>query len=468
LAWLADHLRDLPGAGIIYTLTVAASQEVATYLREQGYTVAAYSGQTEQAERLAAEDDLIHNRVKALVATSALGMGFDKPDLGFVIHLGAPSSPIAYYQQIGRAGRGVERAEVILLPGEEDQAVWEYFASVGFPREEQVRAALDALAETAAPLSTIALETRVDLSRSRLEAMLKVLDVDGAVRRVRAGWEATGEPWQYDAERYARVAAVRQAEQQAMLDYISTRRCRMQFLREQLDDPYATPCGRCDNCGGTTIPTDVGTGSVAAAQERLSRPGVTIDPRRQWPPAMAALGVPLSGRIAPEHMAEPGRAIARFTDLGFGQRVREVLADDQADDNVPDDLVKAAVRVLAAWDWAERPAAFISVGSRTRPRLVGSLAARLAGIGRLPYLGSVPHSGPPRTGRSNSAQRLRAVYGTYRVPDELAAALRELGGKPVLLVDDRTDTGWTLTVVTLLLREAGAGPIYPFVLGVEA
>ena len=468
LAWLADHLRDLPGAGIIYTLTVATSQEVAAYLREQGYAVAAYSGQTEQAERLAAEDDLIHNRVKALVATSALGMGFDKPDLGFVIHLGAPSSPIAYYQQVGRAGRGVERAEVILLPGEEDEAIWEYFASVGFPREEQVRAALEALAAEDKPMSTVALETRVDLSRSRLEAMLKVLDVDGAVRRVKSGWEATGQPWHYDAERYARVAAVRQAEQQAMRDYIGTRRCRMQFLREQLDDPYAEPCGRCDNCGGTAVPTGVGAASVAAARDRLGRPGVTIDPRRQWPPAMTALGVPLSGRIAPEHMAEPGRAIARFTDLGFGPRVRDVLAPDRADEEVPDDLFRAAVQVLAAWGWEQRPAAFVSVGSRTRPQLIGSLAARLAAIGRLPYLGSVPHTGLPRTGRSNSAQRLRAVYSTYRVPDELAAALPGLAGKPLLLVDDRTDTGWTLTVVTRLLREAGAGPVYPFVLAIEA
>ena len=180
LAWLAENLDALPGSGIIYTLTVAASQEVAGYLRERGFLVAAYSGQTEQTERLAAEDDLISNRVKALVATSALGMGFDKPDLGFVIHFGAPASPIAYYQQVGRAGRGVDRAQVILLPGPEDQAIWDYFVSVGFPAEEHVRTALRTLAAEGAPMSTAALETRVELSRSRLETMLKVLDVDGA------------------------------------------------------------------------------------------------------------------------------------------------------------------------------------------------------------------------------------------------------------------------------------------------
>ena len=209
LGWLVEQLAELPGSGIIYTLTVAAAQEVAEHLRQHGYQVAAYSGQTEQTERLAAEDDLLGNRVKALVATSALGMGFDKPDLGFVIHFGAPSSPIAYYQQVGRAGRGVRSASVILLPGPEDQAIWDYFASVGFPPESQVRQALRVLADAAGPMSTAALETRVELSRNRLETMLKVLDVDGAVKRVRGGWTATGQPWNYEADRYAKVHQVR-------------------------------------------------------------------------------------------------------------------------------------------------------------------------------------------------------------------------------------------------------------------
>ncbi|MFN2451157.1 MAG: ATP-dependent DNA helicase RecQ, partial [Candidatus Dormibacteria bacterium] len=188
LAWLAEHLGQLAGSGIIYTLTVAATQEVADHLRARGMAVAAYSGQTEQAERLQAEDDLLQNRVKALVATSALGMGFDKPDLGFVVHLGAPPSPIAYYQQVGRAGRGLERAVVVLLPGGDDRAVWEYFASLTFPPEPLVRRTLAALDEQGGTLSTAALETRVELRRNRLETMLKVLDVDGAVQRVGGGW----------------------------------------------------------------------------------------------------------------------------------------------------------------------------------------------------------------------------------------------------------------------------------------
>jgi ATP-dependent DNA helicase RecQ len=291
LAWLAENLDALPGSGIIYTLTVAASQEVAGYLRERGFSVAAYSGQTEQTERLAAEDDLISNRVKALVATSALGMGFDKPDLGFVIHFGAPASPIAYYQQVGRAGRGVDRAQVILLPGPEDQAIWDYFVSVGVPAEDHVRTALRTLAAEGAPMSTAALETRVELSRSRLETMLKVLDVDGAAKRVRGGWIATGAEWRYDADCYRNVARVRQDEQRAMREYQTTTTCRMRFLRAQLDDPGALDCGRCDNCGGLTLTGEIGDETVLAGGCVGGRPGVRFDWRRMWPKAMPGRGV---------------------------------------------------------------------------------------------------------------------------------------------------------------------------------
>src|SRR6476469_8834999 len=279
-AWLADQLPTLQGSGIVYTLTVAAADELASFLRSRGITATAYSGRTDDAERRTAEDDLLSNNVKALVATSALGMGFDKPDLGFVIHVGAPPSPIAYYQQVGRAGRAVERADVILLPGAEDEAIWRYFAGLAFPGREQVDQTLAALSDR--PLSTAALEAQVDLRRTRLETMLKVLDVDGAVRRVSGGWTSTGQAWEYDADRYARVAADRAAEQQAMRDYARTDGCRMEFLRRQLDDPDAAPCGRCDRCTGRSLPAEVTPETLAAAQAALGRPGVEIEPRRMW------------------------------------------------------------------------------------------------------------------------------------------------------------------------------------------
>jgi ATP-dependent DNA helicase RecQ len=463
LAWLADRLADLPGSGIVYTLTVAATEEVASFLRSRGVTATAYSGRTDDAERRQAEDDLLGNRIKALVATSALGMGFDKPDLGFVVHLGAPPSPIAYYQQVGRAGRGVDRAEVVLLPGTEDEAIWRYFAGLGFPTEEQVRTTLAALSDT--PLSTAALEPRVDLRRTRLETMLKVLDVDGAVRRVKGGWVATGRPWAYDAERYARVAADRSAEQQAMRDYAATTGCRMEFLRRQLDDPDAAPCGRCDTCTGVPLPVEVSDAALSAAQAALGRPGVEVEPKKLWPTGMAALGVPLSGRIPASLAADSGRALGRLSDIGWGTRLRQLCGGDAPDTEVPDDVLRAVVQVLAGWGWEQRPAGIVAVPSHSRPRLVGSLALRLAEVGRLPLLGTLDLlRSDPAPPRSNSAQRLRAVHGSFGVGPALS---EQLTGQPVLLVDDRVDSGWTLTECARLLREAGAGPVLPLVLAVD-
>ena len=472
LAWLAEHLDQLAGSGIVYTLTVAAAQEVAGFLAERGHRAVPYTGRDNHDDRMAAENALLRNEVKALVATSALGMGFDKPDLGFIVHLGAPQSPIAYYQQIGRAGRGVDRADVILLPGREDRDIWAYFASLAFPREGIVRETLAALAQAGGPLSTAALETRVDLTRSRLEMMLKVLDVDGAVRRVGGGWTATGQPWAYDADRYARVAQARASEQQAMLDYAQTAGCRMEYLRRQLDDPAAQPCGRCDNCTGRPWAADVSPASAAAARERLLRPGTELAPRLMWPAGMRDLGVDVAGRIPAGAQARPGRAVARLTDLGWGQRLRTLLADPDQAGPLPPDLVDAVVRILAAWDWGERPAAVLTLPSRSRAGLITSLGERIAQIGRLPYLGSLQYAAggggaadraAPR--QHNSAQRLLAVWRELSVPDDVRAALAGVGG-PVLLVDDQIDSGWTMTVAARLVREAGAPAVLPFVLAV--
>ena len=463
LAWLADHLAEQPGSGIVYCLTVAATQEVAGYLRDRGLEVAAYSGQTDPDERHALEQALVDGRVKALIATSALGMGFDA-SLGFVINLGAPQSPVAYYQQVGRAGRGTDEATVVLLPQVEDRDIWAYFASLGFPREEQVRETLAALAESDRPMSTATLETRVELGRNRLESMLKVLDVDGAVQRVQGGWVATGRSWDYDAERYARVTEAREREQQAMLDYLRTDQCRMRFLREQLDDPDAADCGRCDNCGGLTLSTDVSEAAVAEAGERLSRPGVVVEPRKMWPTALANLGLDLKGKITAG--AEPGRAVARLTDLGHGQALRALFREDTPDGPVPPALAQAVMDVMKDWApaWSARPDAIVVVESATRPTLTRDLADGLARVMQLPVVGTWSvrdPSVPPRAGQTNSAQRVAAVRRRGGLDAEVPP------GATVLLVDDQVATGWTLTVAAAAIREAGANAVLPLVLATQ-
>ncbi|KAA0022947.1 RecQ family ATP-dependent DNA helicase [Antrihabitans cavernicola] len=457
-AWLGQHLADLPGSGIIYALTVSAARDLADLLTDQGHRVSAYTGQTDPAEREALEQALLNNEVKALVATSALGMGFDKPDLGFVIHVGAPSSPIAYYQQVGRAGRATERAEVVLLPGPEDQRIWSYFASVAFPREHLVRKVIDELDQTK-PLSTPALEPLVELNRTRLEMVLKVLDVDGAVKRVRGGWIATGEPWTYDEERYSRLDEARQAEQDAMLEYQRIDTCRMEFLRRQLDDPGMdganSKCERCDNCTGNHRSSTVDAQSVQATRSRLDRPGFDLPARKQWPTGMSKLGVGLSGKIADG--PDTGRVLGRLSDLGWGQRLRALL--DGPDGEVPDAVITACIQVLKAWDWAERPTSVLALESPTHPILTTSLAARLAQVGRLDDLGVLRlRPDHPPVSAANSAYRVAGLVDAWEVPDFTAVR------GPVLLVDALTDTGWTMTMAARAVRAAGADAVLPLAL----
>lgn len=457
-AWLASRLAELPGSGIVYTLTVSAAHDLASLLSDQGLAVAAYTGQTDPTERESLEADLLNNEVKALIATSALGMGFDKPDLGFVVHMGAPSSPISYYQQVGRAGRATERAEVILLPGHEDRQIWSYFASVAFPREHVVRQVIEVLDEVK-PQSTPALEPLVDLNRSRLEMVLKVLDVDGAVQRVRGGWIATGQPWVYDASRYERLEQARDSEQQAMIDYQSTDGCRMEFLRRQLDDPElaegADPCGRCDNCTGQSYSVQVDAAALESTRARLDRPGVDLPPRKQWPSGMKKLGVSLSGKITDG--PRPGRILGRLTDLGWGARLRQLL--DGPDGPAPAVLLDGCISVLANWDWETRPTSVIALESDTHPQLIRSVSSELARIGRLDDLGILaPRPDHPPVSAANSAFRVAGLIDSWDVPD-----LTSTDG-PVLLVDLLTDSGWTFTCASVALRQAGADAVLPFAL----
>jgi ATP-dependent DNA helicase RecQ len=469
LGWLAARLGELPGSGIVYALTVSAAEDTAALLRDAGHEVRAYTGRTDPGDRLELERALRDNQVKALVATSALGMGFDKPDLGFVVHLGAPASPVAYYQQVGRAGRATERADVLLLPAFEDREIWRYFATASMPRRADADAVLTALAESAKPMSTAALETVADVRRTRLELLLKVLDVEGAVRRVSGGWSSTGAGWTYDEQRYARVAEARDAEAASMLDYMGTDGCRMRFLQEALDDPGATDCGRCDRCAGPWYDATVPDGAVQAATRTLRKVGVPVEPRSQWPSGMSRLAVPRSGRISADEQVQQGRVVARLTDLGWGQRLRQLLAEQAPDAPADDRLLAACVQVLTGWGWEQRPVAVVAMPSLRRPQLVASVASHLARLGRLEDLGALTLTTQEPTGGpgGNSAFRLAAVHDRFTVDPALAARLTGLAG-PVLLVDDLVDSRWTVTVAGALLRSAGAPGVLPFALAAAA
>jgi ATP-dependent DNA helicase RecQ len=262
-----------------------------------------------------------------------------------------------------------------------------------------------------------------------------------------------------------------------MLDYAAASTCRMEFLRRQLDDPEAAPCGRCDNCTGERRPTEVSAETLTAARAALGRPGLEVEPRRMWPTGMPAVGVQLKGRIPAGEQAATGRALGRLSDIGWGTRLRALLATDAPDAPVPSQVLDGVVTLLADWSrgpssWEQRPTAVVAIASRTRPELIGSLAAGIARIGRLPLLGQVeyaPGADPRRGGRGNSAQRLKQLHDAFVLPPELASALAAQdpdapGGGPVLLVDDYSDSGWTLAVAARLLRRAGTSAVLPLVL----
>jgi ATP-dependent DNA helicase RecQ len=286
LAWLAERLPELPGSGIVYTLTKRDADLVATWLTSRGIPAEAYSGEIDTERRIDVEDRLLRNELKAVVATSALGMGYDKPDLGFVVHYQAPGSVIAYYQQVGRAGRGIERAEVVLLRGAEDRRIQDFFIEQAFPRRDVVQRVLEHLDAVGGDgAMTQELMAQVNLGRGRIEALMKVLDVEGAVDRDGSRWlAAPGSDWTYDAQRYARITELRRREQAAMASFGADGRCLMRALQEELDDPDPQDCGRCSLCAGARFDGPLEAAVVRDANVHLR----SCSRSRRWLPGRTA------------------------------------------------------------------------------------------------------------------------------------------------------------------------------------
>ncbi|MEA2449088.1 MAG: ATP-dependent helicase RecQ, partial [Thermoleophilaceae bacterium] len=412
-----------------------------------------YSGETDDLARIEAERRLLANEVKAVVATSALGMGYDKPDLGFVVHYQAPSSAIAYYQQVGRAGRALEEAHAVLLRGLEDRNIQDYFITTAFPPREKAEAVVELIANAERPVKLGELAAAVNLGQSRIGAMLKVLDVEGAVVNDRAGWVRTDEPWVYDERRYQQVTALRRAEQDAMERYGMDGHCLMRTLQGELDDPRAGDCGRCAACAGPMFHEALDRAVVVEAQDHLRSRPLELEPRKRWP-AMNGSG---QKNIPPDRQLRVGRALARSGDGGWDPLVR---AGRFETGRFADELVPACVRLVAAWGPDPAPSWVAAVPSLRSGLLVPEFAARLAAALELPFVEAVARvgSGPPQRQMENSSQQASNVAGQF----EIAAA--PPAGEPVLLVDDLWFSGWTMTTIGALLRDAGSGPVHPLAL----
>ena len=448
LVWLAAMLEQLSGTGIVYCLTIADTERVAAWLRSRGINAVAYSGDSDPEVRIAIEQQLLSNDVKVVVATSALGMGFDKPDLAFVIHYQSPGSPVTYYQQVGRAGRALPQSWGILLRGAEDADIQDFFIESAFPTADSAERVVELLEQHAVPMTRREVLTEVNLRPGQLDLLLKVLEVEGAVERDRGRWLRTLSPWAFDYGRVDSVTALRRTEQRQMREYIETAACRMKLLRGYLDDSGGGPCGICDNCTGESFDWTFEPADVQEAITFLRSASRRIEPRKQLSDGK---------RIKVEHRLEEGRVLARWGDAGWGGVVRSGKLDEGRFD---DELVGAACDLIRElWRPDPEPEWVTFVPSLRRPELVADFAARLAvslGLVCESAVVKVRETEPQKT-MQNSQMQYRNIRDAFEVRGPLPEG-------SVLLVDDMVDSRWTLTVVGSSLRQAGAGPVYPFAL----
>ena len=459
LAWLSEHLPTLPGTGIVYTLTQRDAERVAEWLVERGIDARAYHSDIEHPrfkdsnsyrERL--EQALERNEVKALVATTALGMGYDKPDLGFVIHFQAPGSIVAYYQQVGRAGRGIDRALGVLMHGAEDERILEYFRRTAFPSEHDVRDILQALDESDG-LSVRQLERAVNLRRGQIDKALVFLAAANPAPIVKEGstWLRTSVPYVLDRDHVARLTRQRELEWGEVLRYVNEEGCLMQFLANALNAPLTEPCGKCASCVGHPV---VGTAlhhDRRAAAEYTRRSEWPIHAKKQLP----AGGLPRYGwQSLPMHRRHnEGRVLSQWSEDGWGAQVKQ----DKPKGRFRKELVDAMAEMIQdRWKPTPMPEWVAWVPSLARPNLVADFAKRLAAALRMPYLQAVEkiRENEPQKEQQNRDHQCSNLDGVFRIAGEVPSG-------PVVLIDDVVDSGWTLAVVAALLLEAGSGPVFP-------
>ena len=444
-AWIADALAQLPGSGIVYVLTVAEAERLTAFLRSCGFAVDAYTGQIDADTRLQVEDRLRHNQVKAVVATSALGMGYDKPDLGFCVHVGSPSTPVAYYQQVGRAGRAVAHAEGVLLPSDADERIWDYFATASIPDPQTAAKVLQSLGGDGRSLIEIEADTGV--RRGRLEALLKILAVEGVVDKDGSAWRATGVPYVHDSAKWSALAQVRQQEADIMRQYAHGQGCLMAYLQTALDDPSPAPCGRCSVCTGHLPYPGLAPSpdKLLAARDFLRGMDVDIEARKRWP-----AGVGRKGAIRGFDL---GRAVAFADDPGW---VAELQALRQAaPGEVPDELLAGAVAMLGRWakTWPARPVCVVPLPA---PNMAGNrrLAAHIAQKGRLLLQDGFSWTGGPAPDDAASTPVVAHLESAIRWAGDAA-----MPAGPVLLVATDVRSRWTATVAAALLREQGVSQV---------
>ena len=475
LAWLAQVIPTLPGTGIVYVLTQRDADMVAKWLNQQGVSAFAYySGVTHpnfvnnagkedtDLYRQFLETQLLENNIKILVATTALGMGYDKPDLGFVIHYQAPGSIVAYYQQVGRAGRGIENAIGVLMSGTEDNDIHAFFRRTAFPSQDDVQRLLAAL-DDADGLSLEKLEKEANLPQKRIEHVLKYLRTESPSPVIAIGktWFRAPVRYQMDLEHIRKITEIREREWSEINDYLNTSGCLMLALRNALDDPSQEACGKCENCIAEPVLTKVFDQEIGVrATQFLRHSEEIIKPRKQIAASNDEAARTFVEYEFPRNLgdlvAQEGRVLSRWGDAGWGRTV----ADNKHAGRFSDELVEAMAEMIQQrWQPNPAPEWVCCVPSRNRPELVPDFARRLAARLGLPFVDAVSKvkDNQPQKGQQNRFHQCRNLDGAF-------AVTQLYQGQPVLLVDDIVDSGWTLTVVAALLQQAGSGVVYPVAL----
>ena len=451
-AWVAHTLSELPGSGIIYVLTVDDANRLAGFLKKAGFDCEAYTGQLGTDERAQIESRLLHNDIKAVVATSALGMGYDKPDLGFVIHVGSPSTPVAYYQQVGRAGRGLDHAFAVLLPAESDERIWDFFATASIPNPPDVAKVLKELSDVPASIPT--LDSRTGIRRGRLEAMLKILAVEGVTEKQGSGWIATGRNYDHDSAKWDSVAAARNVEAALMRDYARGAGCLMEFLQRALDDPDPSACGKCSVCTG--VAPGPGTKPdrkwLQLAREYSRGLDVIVEKRQRWP----------SGTNHPNPIQgiRQGRAVAYADDPGWLEPLRVMQRSGFRE--IPEELLDGAVEVLRRWAkvWPERPTWVMPAPAHGVHAAANRVVAEhIARIGKRPMVEAMTWTGGPQPRDVSSGPVVKHLDHAVNWADGV-----DIPNGPVLVCSAIIESRWTSTVVARLLEGVGKGPVLPFAL----
>jgi ATP-dependent DNA helicase RecQ len=472
MAWLAQIIPTLSGNGIVYTLTKRDSERVAEWLRINRIEAKAYhagisDGDDGNSIREEREKQLLNNEIKVLVATVALGMGFDKPDIGFVIHFQRPASVVHYYQQVGRAGRAIDQAYGILLCGEEDDHIADFFIKNAFPPQRHVSEILRALDESRNGLTVPEMQRVLNLRKNQIEKTIKFLTIESPspITKIGSKWQvtATSAAYKVNQEYVDIITEIRRAEQQQMHDYMAHTGCLMAFLQAALDDPSPATCGQCQNCNPALLLDETYDNNLAnRARLFLRRSYQPLTPKKQWPAKDMFTQSLLGGyRIPQEQQAEEGRALSLWRDAGWGQLV---AYGKYQTNRFSDDLVEACIEMMQEWSPDPSPQWVTCIPSLNHPNLVPDFAARLANALGLPFVPCIEkaYANSQQKCMENSYHQVRNLDGAFIINLDLQDY------QPCLLVDDMIDSGWTFTVVSALLRQRGCAKVYPMALALNS